>query len=103
MLVKKALSVAGAFTLIATIGSRILAQSLREQADSAGILVGAAVAPSFFSEASYASTLAREFNMLEPENVMKIHGFMHKVGALKNMPAAWQDLFFPEAHGLKGN
>jgi NitT/TauT family transport system substrate-binding protein len=39
----------------------------------------------------------------EPENVMKIHGFMHKVGALKNMPASWQDLFFPEAHGLKGN
>jgi len=35
--------------------------------------------------------------------VMKIYGFMNKVGALKNMPATWQDLFFPEAHGLKGN
>lgn len=39
----------------------------------------------------------------EPENVMKIYSFMHKVGALKTMPATWQDLFFPEAHGLKGN
>jgi NitT/TauT family transport system substrate-binding protein len=39
----------------------------------------------------------------EPENVMKIYGFMNKVGALKTMPASWQDLFFPEAHGLKGN
>ena len=39
----------------------------------------------------------------EPENVMKIYSFMNKVGALKNMPAAWQELFFPEAHGLKGN
>ena len=39
----------------------------------------------------------------EPENVMKIYRFMNKVGALKNMPATWQDLFFPEAHGLKGN
>jgi len=39
----------------------------------------------------------------EPENVMKIYTFMNKVGALKNMPATWQDLFFPEAHGLKGN
>jgi NitT/TauT family transport system substrate-binding protein len=39
----------------------------------------------------------------EPENVMKIYGFMNRVGALKNMPATWQDLFFPEAHGLKGN
>jgi len=39
----------------------------------------------------------------EPENVMKIYGFMHRVGALKTMPASWQDLFFPEAHGLRGN
>lgn len=39
----------------------------------------------------------------EPENVMKIYSFMHKVGALKNLPASWQELFFPEAHGLKGN
>jgi NitT/TauT family transport system substrate-binding protein len=39
----------------------------------------------------------------EPENVMKIYSFMHKVGALKNMPSTWQDLFFPEVHGLNGN
>jgi len=39
----------------------------------------------------------------EPQNVMKIYGFMNKVGALKNMPAIWQDLFFPEAHALQGN
>ena len=39
----------------------------------------------------------------EPQNVMKIYAFMNKVGALKNMPATWQDLFFAEAHGLKGN
>ena len=38
-----------------------------------------------------------------PQNVMKIYGFMHRVGALKVMPAAWPDLFFPEAHGLKGD
>ena len=39
----------------------------------------------------------------EPENVLKIYRFMHKVGALKNLPGTWQDLFFPEIHGLKGN
>jgi NitT/TauT family transport system substrate-binding protein len=39
----------------------------------------------------------------EPENVMKIYRFMNRVGALKNMPANWQDLFFAEAHGLRGN
>jgi NitT/TauT family transport system substrate-binding protein len=38
-----------------------------------------------------------------PENVMKIYGFMHRVGALKNLPAAWQDLFVPEAASLKGS
>ena len=38
-----------------------------------------------------------------PENVLKIYSFMNKVGALKNMPASWRDLFFPEAHGLQGN
>jgi len=38
-----------------------------------------------------------------PENVMKIYGFMHRVGALKNLPATWQDLFVPEAAGLKGS
>jgi NitT/TauT family transport system substrate-binding protein len=39
----------------------------------------------------------------EPENVLKIYRFMHKVGALKVLPASWQELFFPEAHMLKGN
>jgi NitT/TauT family transport system substrate-binding protein len=38
-----------------------------------------------------------------PQNVMKIHGFMNRVGSLRNMPKTWQDLFFPEAHALKGD
>ncbi|HKC33422.1 MAG TPA: ABC transporter substrate-binding protein [Xanthobacteraceae bacterium] len=38
-----------------------------------------------------------------PENVMKIYGFMHRVGALKNMPATWRDLFLPDIHGLNGS
>jgi endo-1,4-beta-xylanase len=45
--------------------------SLRQAADEAGILIGTAVRPSLFSEAAYASTLAREFNMVEPEDAMK--------------------------------
>jgi NitT/TauT family transport system substrate-binding protein len=39
----------------------------------------------------------------EPQNVMKIYRFMNKVGALKNIPATWQDLFFPEAQAMKGD
>jgi GH35 family endo-1,4-beta-xylanase len=46
-------------------------QTLREAATSHGILVGAAVRPSLFSEAAYSQTLAREFNMLEPEDALK--------------------------------
>lgn len=46
-------------------------QSLREAAQSSGVLIGTAVRPAQLSEAAYASTLAREFNMLEPEDVLK--------------------------------
>jgi len=34
---------------------------------------------------------------------MKIYDFMRRVGALKNMPATWRDLFFPDIHGLNGS
>ena len=45
--------------------------TLRQAADHAGILVGAAVRPSLFAEAPYSATLGREFNMVEPEDAMK--------------------------------
>ena len=47
------------------------AQSLRQAADRDGVLVGTAVRPSQLSEPAYASTLAREFNMVEAEDAMK--------------------------------
>lgn len=45
--------------------------TLRAAADRAGILVGAAVRPYALSEPAYSETLAREFNMVEPEDAMK--------------------------------
>lgn len=45
--------------------------TLRQVADKTGILVGAAVRPSLFSEGAYSATLAREFNMVEPEDALK--------------------------------
>jgi len=45
--------------------------TLREAADSANVLIGAAVRPYLFSEPAYSETLAREFNMIEPEDAMK--------------------------------
>jgi NitT/TauT family transport system substrate-binding protein len=38
-----------------------------------------------------------------PANLMKHVEFMHKVGRMKHMPASWRDLFFAEAHDLKGS
>jgi sulfonate transport system substrate-binding protein len=38
-----------------------------------------------------------------PENVMKYATFMHAVGSLKNQPASWKDLFFPEIHATPGS
>ena len=68
----KALRLAAALALLVTTGCvRCLAQSLREYADRAGVLVGAAAEPRFLSEPEYAATLAREFNMLTAENAMK--------------------------------
>ena len=39
----------------------------------------------------------------EPENVMKIYGFMKRVGALKIMPDTWRDLFFADGSNYQGN
>jgi len=46
-------------------------QTLRESAERSGLLVGAAARPGQLSEPLYAATLAREFNMVEPEDAMK--------------------------------
>jgi endo-1,4-beta-xylanase len=46
-------------------------QSLREAALSSGLLIGTAVRTAQLSEPAYASTLGREFNMLEPEDALK--------------------------------
>jgi NitT/TauT family transport system substrate-binding protein len=40
---------------------------------------------------------------LVPENTMKYASFMYDVGIVTTVPAKWQDLFFPEIHGLPGS
>jgi endo-1,4-beta-xylanase len=47
------------------------APTLRDVALHPRILIGAAVRPAQLSEPAYAATLAREFNMLEPEDALK--------------------------------
>src|SRR4051794_9328518 len=38
-----------------------------------------------------------------PESVMKYANFMADVGSIKQRPAKWQDMFFPDIHGVKGD
>ena len=38
-----------------------------------------------------------------PENVMTYANFMADVGSIKARPKAWQEMFFPEIHGIAGN
>ena len=37
-----------------------------------------------------------------PQAVMKYADFMHRIGSVKERPAAWQDMFFPEIHAKPG-
>jgi NitT/TauT family transport system substrate-binding protein len=38
-----------------------------------------------------------------PRTIGAFGDFMHRTGMIKNKPASWKDMFFPEAHGLDGN
>lgn len=38
-----------------------------------------------------------------PQNLMKYADFMSRIGSLKQRPAGWKDLFFPEVHDRQGS
>jgi endo-1,4-beta-xylanase len=57
--------------LTAAIALAALPQSLRRASNQAGVLIGTAVRQPQLSEPAYASTVAREYNMIEPEDAMK--------------------------------
>ena len=40
---------------------------------------------------------------MSPERLLPYAQFMHQVGTLRNKPAAWQDMFFPELHDQPGS
>ncbi len=73
---------------------------LREAAQKCGLLIGTAVRPAQLSEAAYASTLAREFNMLEPEDALKWE-VVHPEPASFDFTQADQIVDFATRHGMK--
>lgn len=74
--------------------------TLRDAANSAGVLLGTAVRPGLFSETAYSSTLAREFNMIEPEDAMKWWVIRQQEGAF-DFSKGDAVVLFAQAHGMK--
>ncbi len=89
-----------ALVLFASLVARCPAQSLRQAADHAGVLVGTAVRPGLLSEAAYSATLAREFNLVEPEDAMKWWTVRHEAGPF-DFRAGDDIVRFAQAHGMK--
>jgi len=75
-------------------------QTLRQAAQRSGLLIGTAVRPAQLSEPAYASTLAREFNMLEPEDALKWE-VVHPGPQSFNFTPADQIVDFATRHGMK--
>ncbi len=40
---------------------------------------------------------------IQPENTFPLVEFLHRTGRIKNKPANWKDLYFPEIHELGGS
>jgi endo-1,4-beta-xylanase len=74
--------------------------SLREAARNSGMLIGAAARPAQLSELAYASTLAREFNMVEPEDALKWE-IVHPDPQRYDFSHADQIVDFAIRHGMK--
>ena len=75
-------------------------QSLREAAMSSRLLIGTAVRPAHLSEADYAFTLAREFNMVEPEDALKWE-VVHPRPQSYDFSQADQIVDFAMSHGMR--
>jgi endo-1,4-beta-xylanase len=88
-------------TILALVMASICAgQSLRQAADRDGVLVGAAVRPSQLSETAYASTLAREFSMVEAEDAMK-WWVLRPDAAIYDFRQGDEIVRFAQAHQMK--
>jgi endo-1,4-beta-xylanase len=87
-----------ALFVIATVMTPSL--SLRQAADLAHVLAGAAARPSLFSETAYSATLARKFNMIEAEDGMKWWVVRRNAGTF-DFRAGDEVVRFAQAHDMK--
>jgi len=97
---KRALVLLASFAFCAAQPSGQMALALRQAADHAGILIGTAVRPEQLSEPAYAATLAREFNLVEPEDAMK-WWVLHAEAGKFDFTQGDQIVGFAAEHGMK--
>jgi endo-1,4-beta-xylanase len=86
--------------MLALLACDVHAQSLREAAEESARLVGSAARSSQLSEPLYATTLAREFNLLEPEDELKWE-VIHPAPTTFDFLPADRLVAFARMHGLK--
>lgn len=75
-------------------------QGLSTLAEPRGLLVGTAVDPDWMDDPAYAALLAREFNLLTPENAMKFE-VVHPEPERYDFQAADAVMAFAEAHNMQ--
>jgi endo-1,4-beta-xylanase len=78
----------------------VSAQSAREAATKAGVLLGTAVRAPQLAEESYATTLAREYNLVEPEDAMK-WWVLRPDAVTFDFRQGDEIVRFAQAHGMK--
>ena len=86
--------------LVLVVAAILPATSLRELADARGMLIGAAVNPALLADQAYADTLARDFNLVVAENVMKF-GPTRPARDRYEFTAADQLVDFAQSHNMK--
>src|ERR1035438_10835240 len=74
--------------------------TLRDTANHSNVLVGAAIRPILLPEPAYSATLAREFNLVEPEDAMKWWTVRQKEDAF-DFRDGDAVVRFAEAHAMK--
>lgn len=75
-------------------------RTLREAAEHSNMLIGTAVRPEQLSESAYATTVAREYNMLEPEDAMKWEE-LHPAPEMFDFSQADRIVAFAAQHDMK--
>lgn len=94
---RRAVCLAALFLLSA---ASCVAQTLRQEADRRGMLAGTAVQPGYLDQRAYAATLAREFNMVEPEDALKWTALRPDEKSF-DFSAADKIVAFAHAHDMK--